>query len=501
VATAIAVDGAGNVYVTGYSIDDGYYRNYCYATVKYDPSGTQLWVARYGDDSGYSEQARDLALDSSGNAYVTGDGPNRFATIRYSPDGSQAWIQYYGNTSGGLVSGAEAIAVDDDGNVYVTGHSQASGTESDYATVKYSQSGTQLWVARYNGPGNQNDLPSSIAVDDYGNVYVTGRSVSSSFEYNIVTVKYDSAGAQLWASTYSGPVGGNDMGNDIDVDGDGNVYVTGSTYTSGADTDYVTIKYGPDGDLLWVDLYYGYAGTGPDAADALALDGAGNIYVTGGSAGQGTGTDFATIRYSPGSSIDWVARYSGPPPYTSDYASDLAMDGSGNVYVTGHQGTSGGGVYCTIKYDPAGTQQWMALYQGPAYGGSDPDAIAVDGAGCVYVTGESTGTGTHEDYATVKYTQNTGIEDEEDAPLLGLLVVPDPAVAWISIVLTIPAPAETVVDAYGLDGRLVATIYGGMLQAGETTLQWQADGLPSGIYLLRVTSGASQACSRLVLLR
>src|SRR6266516_6773880 len=101
---------------------------------------------------------------------------------------------------GDSYDGATAIDVDDSGNVYVTGSSTGSGTGSDYATIKYDSLGQEQWVARYNGPGNDADLATGIAIDGSGNVYVTGGSAG-----DYATVKYDSAGQQQWVARYNGP--------------------------------------------------------------------------------------------------------------------------------------------------------------------------------------------------------------------------------------------------------------------------------------------------------
>jgi hypothetical protein len=85
---------------------------------------------------------------------------------------------------------AAAIVVDGSGNVYVTGWSAGSGTDDDYATIKYGPDGNELWVRRYDGPTNSGDGASAISVDGSGNVYVTGRSIGSGTEHDYATIKY-----------------------------------------------------------------------------------------------------------------------------------------------------------------------------------------------------------------------------------------------------------------------------------------------------------------------
>src|SRR3972149_184729 len=144
---------------------------------------------------------------------------------------------------------------------------------------------------------------------------------------------------EAWVATYNGPGNSYDQANALTVDNSGNVYVTGGSYVSGGFEDYATIKYAPNGDTLWVRRYNG-PGNSSDAAYALALDGSGNVYVTGCSPGSGTIEDYATIKYAPNGDTLWVRRYNGPDS-SYDYASALALDGSGNVYVTGVSWSNG----------------------------------------------------------------------------------------------------------------------------------------------------------------
>jgi len=407
-ATAIAADSSGNVYVTGESYGVGTGGDY--VTIKYDPSGNQLWAATYNGPGNSSEQTSAIALDSGGNAYVTGlsvgvgTGAD-YATIKYDPSGNQLWVARY-NGPGNDWDKAYGIAVDSGGNAYVTGVSLGIGTAYDYVTIKYDPAGSQLWVRRYNGPGNGNDEARAIALDSSGNVYVTGLSMGSGTQLDYATIKYDPSGVQLWAATYDGPGNGNDEARAIALDSSGNVYVTGQSAGSGTGDDYATIKYdGLTGNPLWpaAARYDGPASL-DDLAWAIALDSGGNVYVTGGSDDGVTSGDYATVKYNGATGNQlWAARYNGPAN-GYDEAWAIALDSSGNVFITGEStgiGTSTD--YVTVGYDPAGNQFWVARYDGPANGSDMAHAIAVDSGGSIYVTGGSEGSGSSHDYATIKY--------------------------------------------------------------------------------------------------
>lgn len=141
----------------------------------------EQWVARYDNNNG-DDRATAIAVDAAGNVYVTGTSSAPlpvnydYATVKYDSNGNQLWVARYDGPAG-LADSATAIAVDTAGNVYVTGWSSGGfATDLDYATIKYDTNGNQLWVARYSGPGNGEDRATSIAVDAGGNVYVTGFS-------------------------------------------------------------------------------------------------------------------------------------------------------------------------------------------------------------------------------------------------------------------------------------------------------------------------------------
>jgi uncharacterized delta-60 repeat protein len=366
----------------------------------------EAWVRRYNGPGNYIDIPHALAVDGAGNVYVTGESSGSgiglksdYATIKYGPDGSEQWVRRY-NGPANDYDFASALAVDGAGNVYVTGYSW-DPWHYHYVTIKYGPDGSEQWVRRYNGPGDGDDVPYALAVDTAGNVYVTGRSAGSSTSDDYATIKYGPDGSEQWVRRYNGPGNADDWAYDLAVDGAGNVYVTGTSSGSGTGDDYATIKYGPDGSEQWVARYNG-PGNYYDEPGALAVDGAGNVYVTGYSVGGST-SDYATLKYNASGVQQWVARYNGPAT-NNDMARALAVDAAGNVYVTGGSWGSGSDYdYATIKYGPDGGEQWVRRYDGPAKYDDRTTALAVDAAGNVYVTGGSWGSSGDYDYATIKY--------------------------------------------------------------------------------------------------
>jgi hypothetical protein len=400
-AVAIVCDGSGNVYVTGESV--GVETGADYLTIKYNSSGEEEWVARY--DGGLGDAATAIVIDSSSNVYVTGQSWNAktseydYATVKYNADGQQQWIARYDGPANDY-DYPTGIAVDNSGNVYVTGVSTGLEEDWDCTTIKYNSGGQQEWVVRYNGPANLDDWGTAIAVDKADNIYVTGGSVVSGIFSEYLTIKYNSAGQEQWVARYHGTGNGNDAANAIAIDSSGNIYVTGSSLNSNNNFDCVTIKYDSIGQQTWLARY-----DGPihfdDLGYAIAIDNSDNVSVTGAGAVSFNEFNYLTIRYNSAGQEQWVAQSN-----AGGYAGAVATDSLGNTYITG----TGSGVtspdYATVKYDALGQEQWVARYNGPANGNDYAKAIAIDGSGNVYVTGTSlTSTPFNSDSATIKYVQ------------------------------------------------------------------------------------------------
>jgi len=363
------------------------------------------WVSRYNGIGNGIDYGRAVVADANGNVYVTGrtlvsGSEDAFGTVKYDSDGNEIWVRRYYDPVLGDDYGND-LALDASGNICVVGASTGSGTAYDYVTIKYGPTGDTAWIQKYQGIGGSNtDWPTAIVVDNSGNVYVTGYSYGISGRAESATVKYNSSGVQQWAKRRCPPGADTYYGRDIAVDNAGNSYVTGETRLSGSTRDYVTIKYASNGNEVWLRTYNG-TGNGPDYGRAIAVDGSGNVYVTGMSRGA-LGYDYATVKYLSDGTEDWVERYNADGS-NSDDAKDVVVDGSGNIYVTGQSKTAATNYdYATIKYTPSKGTAWVRRYNAfDAYDGGT--ALAVDASDNVYVTGRIQ-EGTYYDYGTIKYS-------------------------------------------------------------------------------------------------
>ena len=389
---AIAIDGDGNVIVTGSS--NGGSTGNDYATIKYSSAGVPLWTNRFTGPGNFEDKPTAMSVDGNGGVFVTGwmgtQVGSSYATIKYSGAGVPLWTNHY-NTPWGWADWATALAVDQSGNVVVTGRGGGQNFylhfRYDYATIKYSNAGMPLWTNYYNGSVNGQDYASAAGVDGSGNVFVTGSSAKSNFPalYECVTIKYASTGEPVWTNR----ILSGDWDKRLAVGGNGNVFVIGGAYS--------TIGYSSAGLPLWTNRYS--VDNKGALATALTVDGEGNVLVTGYSDTISNLTDFATIKYSENGVPLWTNRFNGPSN-GEDSAYALAVDGHGNAFVTGMSSSD----CVTIAYSSGGVPIWTNSYNGPGNSEDRPTALAVDGIGNVYVTGYSIGSGTNYDYLTIKYS-------------------------------------------------------------------------------------------------
>lgn len=393
---------------------------------------TQVWAQPYNGDASSTDSAYAIAVDKYGNTFTTGTatqttGGLNAVTVKYDALGTKLWEGKYDGATHGTDE-SRTIAVDNEGNSYVGGYADAGTTNhKDMLIVKYAADGTQAWAQTYDN-SHQNDEVNDICVDSQGNVYVTGKSAYIGvFGAEYLTIKYDSSGNIVsgWPKTYT-ESHGVDYGVAIGVDGSGCVYVTGRvvhTVGGGVLGVYGTIKYEGNGTQDWVHHYWGSTGKDSEPRD-LAVDNSGDCFVTGQIA-EGTGgsvnDDYGTVCYdddSNGTEL-WTMSYSGTSSGSDDLASALALNFNVGgeavyVYVTG---ASGGGTshdFATLKYDAAtGSSIWTspdAKRYDRASSDDSARAIAVNGNGVAYVTGEAKSSLGVFGFATIAYDKDGAVQ-------------------------------------------------------------------------------------------
>jgi len=384
-----------------------------FSRIIFAAEGDIIWTRTYNGPANDWDFGYSLAVDGNGNVYVTG-----FVTVsleyediwvrKYNSEGDELWTRTHNGTANRLDEGY-GIAVDGNGNVYITGCEDVIGQGTNIWVRKYNTEGDVVWTDTYNGTANQSDCGEGIAVDGNGNVYVTGSEYKSDRERsNIWVRKYDTDGDVIWTRSYNGPANDYDEGCGIAVDGSGNVYVTGSAAVSLEHDDIWVRKYNSEGDELWTQTHNDTANR-LDEGSGIAVDGNGNVYVTGYEYVNGQDWNIWVRKYDSDGNELWTRTHNGTAD-SEDAGCDIAVDGDGNVYVVGYEADIKEALNIWLgKYDSDGNKIWTRTYNGPANDDDEGYGIAVDKSGNIYVTGCETVTGESFNIWVRKYEQPFGI--------------------------------------------------------------------------------------------
>ncbi|MCO6482797.1 MAG: SBBP repeat-containing protein [Flavobacteriales bacterium] len=562
-----------------------------FALAAYDPGQAltidpvRLWGTYYGGAGG--DYGSSCAMDASGNVYLAGSaessigmasgghqntyggGDSDAFLVKFDAAGTRLWATYYGGVGGDYGS---SCAVDGSNNVYLAGETESAtgiasgghqnthgGGDFDAFLVKFDPAGTRLWATYYGGSGLDDGI--SCAVDGSGNAYLAGETESVSGiasgghqntygggDFDAFLVKFNPTGTRLWATYYGGS---GREGGACAVDGSGNVFLAGSTYSTagiasggyqnthgGGLWDAFLVKFDPAGTRLWA-TYYG--GSGLDGAYSCAIDGGGNVYLAGETqshAGMASGgyqnefgggnlSDAFLVKFDAAGNRLWGTYYGG---IGWEYGWACTADGDGNAYLAGQTGTttglSSGGPQNTygggdrdafmVKFDASGNRLWATYY-----GGADMDdgfSCSADGNGNVYLVGSTRSTtgiasggfrntysGGLRDAFLVKFGEGPlGVHDPDNAPGTAMIVYPNPAGSGL---ITIHADGLGTADRAG---SMVIVDAGGKLvhrqevAIAKGTLHTVVDmgvGLAPGLYAVQVVVGEVRLTQRLGIVR
>ncbi len=357
---AVALDTSGNVYVTGeeYQLSTGGYYNIW--TRKYDSDGYEIWTSTYNSPGNSDDYSYDIAVDTSMNVYITGKiyrydiGQNyNVVTRKYDSDGYEIWTSTYDNPEHKSDVGL-GIAINSAHEVYVTGTSRRVNiyTYSYIWSRKYDSNGYTVWTSTYIPSSGDSASSHDIAADDSGNAYITGTEFTSDQGYNVLVRKYDPDGYEIWTSTYNSMGNTSSIGSGIALDNSGNVFVTGTDYRNDIGQGYNiwTRKYDNDGYEIWTSTYNSPYNSG-DYGRNITLDSIGNVYVVGyiDRNDLGQGNDIWVRKYDNDGNVLCTTTYHSDENY-HEYGYDIAVDNDENFYVTGWVSKPGGMDVWTGKF-------------------------------------------------------------------------------------------------------------------------------------------------------
>ena len=420
VAKDVALDASGCVYVTGKS--EGPDAGFNYLTIKYDAYGHEIWRAQYDGPAHQDDDPSAIAVDPAGNVYVTGQSMGiendtlvsyDYATVKYNPAGQQQWVARYSFIPG-LPDQAVAIAVDAGGSVYVTGKNVNSAHPwlSDIVTIKYDPNGVEQWVGRYHEPMISLCTPVGLALDDTGNCFVVGSGSwwdSTRVRSQVVVLKYHPDGTVEWTDRIP-PDSSFVEAIDIGIDHSGSIYIAGHSlaydnwYNYHGDS-LLIAKYGSDGEREWLRCFGDPLGVRPTA---LSIDRAGNVVVAAMKGGYYQGISALIVKYSQSGDLLWTNTYV-EPDQSYLKVDGLGVDGEGNVCLAASTQDWNVNVpelmsrsLITMKYDANGAVRWVQRLDGGISWSAGASAIAVDAAGTVVVAGGA-GPTKAVDFVTLKY--------------------------------------------------------------------------------------------------
>jgi len=333
-ATNLYIDDDYNIFVCGTSYDST--TLYDMLVLKYDSAGTLEITMQYDGPANGDDIATAVGLDGGGRIYVTGSSTvsgnmTDFVTVKYQTDGTFDWEAFYDYANGYEVP----IGIEfkhDYSSMYISGASASSLTNWDYATINYDLSGTQLGAVRSSSAGIGFDNPMGFFIDSLNNIYITGSAIDSgTATYNIKTMKLDSALNILWTKTYDEDHM-NDQGNDLAVDDYGNVYVTGYVMAGNDSSNIAILKYDAAGNLIWNKNYGDRDTFSSDKGKKIVIVD-NKIFVTG-TYEQAGNLNISTFQIDSSGNMMWCKFFDGVG-HGFDSPTSLTVTDSNEVIISG----------------------------------------------------------------------------------------------------------------------------------------------------------------------
>lgn len=330
----LAVDGSGNVIVSGYTLDRTIER---IQLIKYAPGGHVLW--QRAQRGGVPSRGTSVDTDRQGNIYLAGFTWDKqavdYIVFKFDPDGNLYWERTF---SGGGADHARAIDVNDDGFSVITGNSNMSGI--DILTAKYDPNGNRMWDRRYNS--GESDWAWGVAQNYRGEIFIAGSTVIRG-QKDVLLLKYNASGQLMWQRQVNH--GGEDVALDVAVNRFGQVAIAGYSELSNR-TDLLVAVFDEQGNILWTkkenlsqkDRAFGVTWQ----QDQLLVTGSANLGIE----------SIQTLKFDANGNRLWKQSQ---PGAADAQGRAIATDAYGNIFVTASEGNS----FRTFQYQDGYTNEGM----------------------------------------------------------------------------------------------------------------------------------------------
>jgi hypothetical protein len=495
----IAVDDAGNVYVSGSPRLGG-----GSIAPAYNTDGQLLWTRYFGGPDSYGGSAYGMHLNRRGDISILLGG---YCTVRYNALGDSLWSRIYRPM--GEYATPAAIVSDDSGNVYVTGWCVYTNC---WATVKYDRDGMLIWERIFDGyPGYYPLRNYDIALDRQGNVIVGGLTQTQGPDsvVGITMVKYNSAGDLLWISRHDS----SDVFNHLymAIDDDDNIYVSGQwpvSYPFRFIRQPLLIKFQPDGGTAWARIYGDTLARSTDPP-VIAADSSGGVCVCGVDKLGPDSLDryrfkYYVTKFTPDGDTAW-GRCFDNTGYLFDYPVDIKVGRSGAIYVGGYSWRPLMNPDITIiKCSSDGDLIWSSTFAGDTLSSEYLNDLALDRSENIYITGKMFIEGIGEKMITIKFVQSPTEANDGSFPLpegVSRTAYPNPFNAQTTISYSLSQTGAVKIDIFNILGQKVTVLDEGVHATGEHKVVWEAEGLPSGVYFARLSVGGETETAKMVLLK
>jgi len=338
------------------------------------------WIRHYNGEDNRSDSAWMLALGPNGSVSITGVSKpanlrEDIYTIRYNSDGDVIWEHRHNSPLDWFDTPVD-IEADAQGNTYLLGQQYGGlpvdgGSHWDYLIIKYAPDGSILWSTTYNGPLNSWDTSTSMAIDDMGNLYISGfASVSAGDNGSVAThfhmLKLDADGNQVWEQLFDLDPHFGAGAREVQIAPDGNIVATGTVIVENdmgvKQDDILTLKVSPEGEILWSRVWNTTDSIdGMDDAFHVRFDQQGNIFVLGHTFTSSNNRNFDSLilKYSPSGDLHWSKALDFVLP---DGIGELVSDEQGNLYITGGWENVRDADGFLISLDPDGNERWRVVY-------------------------------------------------------------------------------------------------------------------------------------------